>query len=127
MQFKLSILTRSVLAAALCSGAVVYHASANNQDRLLMLAQAASTSSAVQGTAVAPVTKKKKTIGKSKTIDNSVGGTKAGGNKAVALSSSDCFAVGGKVITVTDNRCPSNQYCRLPDTNAVCIDKAKVQ
>ena len=64
MRFKLSILMRTILAAALCSGAAVYHASANNQDRLLMLAQATSTSSPVQGTAVAPATKKKKNIGK---------------------------------------------------------------
>ena len=43
---------------------------------------------------------------------------------AVALSEGDCFAVGGKVITVTDGRCgASGKYCRLPDTNAICIAK----
>ena len=32
---------------------------------------------------------------------------------------------GGTVITVTDGRCgASGQYCRMPDTNAVCIAKA---
>jgi putative hemolysin len=42
----------------------------------------------------------------------------------VNLSSSDCTNVGGKVITVADDRCgTSRQYCRMPDTNAVCIDK----
>jgi putative hemolysin len=45
-------------------------------------------------------------------------------NGTVNLSSSDCNNVGGKVITVTDDRCgASKQYCRMPDTNAVCIDK----
>jgi putative hemolysin len=45
-------------------------------------------------------------------------------NGTVNLTSSDCTNVGGKVITVTDDRCGSSrQYCRMPDTNAVCIDK----
>jgi hypothetical protein len=40
------------------------------------------------------------------------------------LSAQDCKNVGGKVITVTDDRCgASRSYCRMPDTNAVCIDK----
>jgi hypothetical protein len=118
MQFKLSVLAGSVLVVALCSGAAVHHAFANSQDKPLRLAQAAPTGSAVQGTATAPAVKKKKVIG------NNAGGTKAGGKKAVALSTGDCVAVGGKVITVTDNRCGSSgQYCRMPDTNAVCIDK----
>jgi putative hemolysin len=40
------------------------------------------------------------------------------------LSAQDCKNVGGKVITVTDDRCgASHSYCRMPDTNAVCIDK----
>jgi len=47
------------------------------------------------------------------------------GSPAMALSAGDCFAVGGTVITVTDGRCgASGQYCRMPDTNAVCIAKA---
>ena len=47
------------------------------------------------------------------------------GSPAMALSAGDCWAVGGTVITVTDGRCgASGQYCRMPDTNAVCIAKA---
>ena len=43
---------------------------------------------------------------------------------AVALSTQDCKNVGGTVVTVTDDRCgATKQYCRMPDTNAVCIDK----
>jgi putative hemolysin len=41
------------------------------------------------------------------------------------LSAQDCKNVGGSVITVTDDRCGSTRkYCRMPDTNAVCIDVA---
>ena len=50
------------------------------------------------------------------------------GSSAMALSAWDCRAVGGTVITVTDGRCgASGQYCRMPDTNAVCIAKAAAQ
>ena len=46
---------------------------------------------------------------------------------AVALSTQDCRNVGGTVVTVTDDRCgATKQYCRMPDTNAVCIDKLSV-
>jgi hypothetical protein len=46
-------------------------------------------------------------------------------SQAMALSAWDCRAVGGTVVTVTDGRCgASGQYCRMPDTNAVCIAKA---
>jgi hypothetical protein len=52
----------------------------------------------------------------------------AAGPQAMALSAWDCKAVGGTVITVTDGRCgASGQYCRMPDTNAVCIAKAAAQ
>lgn len=45
------------------------------------------------------------------------------GNTVSELSAQDCRNVGGKVITVTDDRCgASGKYCRMPDTNAVCID-----
>jgi putative hemolysin len=45
------------------------------------------------------------------------------GDAVSELSAQDCKNVGGKVITVTDNRCgASGKYCRMPDTNAVCID-----
>ena len=45
------------------------------------------------------------------------------GDAVQELSAQDCKNVGGKVITVTDNRCgASGKYCRMPDTNAVCID-----
>jgi hypothetical protein len=50
------------------------------------------------------------------------GGIVTGGG-VMELSAQDCKNVGGKVITVTDNRCgASGKYCRMPDTNAVCID-----
>jgi putative hemolysin len=50
------------------------------------------------------------------------GGIVTGGGVS-ELSAQDCKNVGGKVITVTDNRCgASGKYCRMPDTNAVCID-----
>jgi putative hemolysin len=49
------------------------------------------------------------------------GGT--GGGTVAELSAQDCRNVGGKVITVRDDRCGSSgKYCRMPDTNAVCID-----
>jgi hypothetical protein len=45
------------------------------------------------------------------------------GDAVQELSAQDCKNVGGKVITVADNRCgASGKYCRMPDTNAVCID-----
>ena len=45
------------------------------------------------------------------------------GDTVQELSAQDCKNVGGKVITVADNRCgASGKYCRMPDTNAVCID-----
>jgi hypothetical protein len=47
------------------------------------------------------------------------------GDAVSELSEQDCKNVGGKVIDVTDDRCGSTKkYCRMPDTNAVCIDKA---
>jgi hypothetical protein len=50
------------------------------------------------------------------------GGVVTGGTVS-ELSAQDCKNVGGKVITVADNRCGvSGKYCRMPDTNAVCID-----
>lgn len=50
------------------------------------------------------------------------GGIVTGGT-VQELSAQDCKNVGGKVITVADNRCgASGKYCRMPDTNAVCID-----
>ena len=43
---------------------------------------------------------------------------------AVGLTSWDCKAVGGTVVTVGDDRCgASRRYCRMPDTNAVCIEE----
>ena len=45
------------------------------------------------------------------------------GTTVAELSAQDCRNVGGSVITVTDDRCgASRKYCRMPDTNAVCID-----
>ena len=46
-----------------------------------------------------------------------------GGTGVAELSAQDCRNVGGSVITVADDRCgASRKYCRMPDTNAVCID-----
>jgi hypothetical protein len=48
------------------------------------------------------------------------------GDAVQELSAQDCKNVGGKVIDVTDDRCGSTKkYCRMPDTNAVCIDVAQ--
>lgn len=45
-----------------------------------------------------------------------------------ALSTQDCKNVGGTVVEVADDRCgTSRQYCRMPDTNAVCIDVRNLQ
>jgi hypothetical protein len=45
------------------------------------------------------------------------------GDAVSELSAQDCKNVGGKVIDVTDDRCGTlKKYCRMPDTNAVCID-----
>ncbi|MGD9912818.1 MAG: hypothetical protein AB7S80_01965 [Rhizobiaceae bacterium] len=54
-----------------------------------------------------------------------VGGTVVGGGNGVAeLTSWDCKAVGGTVVVVSDDRCgASRRYCRMPDTNAVCIEE----
>jgi hypothetical protein len=50
------------------------------------------------------------------------GGAVTGGGFS-ELSAQDCKNVGGKVIDVADDRCGSlKKYCRMPDTNAVCID-----
>ena len=54
-----------------------------------------------------------------------VGGVKGTGGTVAELSTQDCKNVGGTVVGVADDRCgASRQYCRMPDTNAVCIDKA---
>jgi hypothetical protein len=50
-------------------------------------------------------------------------GTTGGG--VSQLTSHDCWAVGGTVITPGDDRCGvGGKYCRLPDTNAICIQEA---
>jgi hypothetical protein len=49
-------------------------------------------------------------------------------DKGFALSTQDCKNVGGTVVEVTDDRCgASRQYCRMPDTNAVCINVRNLQ
>jgi hypothetical protein len=70
-------------------------------------------------------TKTVKTTTKLKSVGTGgTGGTVSTGGTGVAeLSAQDCRNVGGSVITVTDDRCgASRKYCRMPDTNAVCID-----
>jgi len=58
-------------------------------------------------------------------VNTGVTGPKAGGVKATALTSGDCWATNGKIVTVADDRCgASRQYCKYGDGNAVCIDKA---
>lgn len=65
-----------------------------------------------------------KTVKKLKPGRLPAGGT-AKGDAVSELSAQDCKNVGGKVIAVADDRCGSTrQYCRMPDTNAVCIDRA---
>ena len=136
MQSRLSILAMSVLAAALVGGAAVHHASASSQDKLLVLAQAGAsgankddktkTKTAPTTTKTAPTAKKTAPAASKKKVTgtNNATGAASGGKKASALTTSDCGHVGGTVVTVTDGRCgASGQYCRMPDSNAVCIDK----
>jgi putative hemolysin len=88
---------------------------------------AATGASAAQLNLPLPNTEQAKHLVQIKNIKTTPGGVVKGKikqNGTVNLSSSDCTNVGGKVITVTDDRCGSSrQYCRMPDTNAVCIDK----
>jgi hypothetical protein len=49
-------------------------------------------------------------------------------DEVFALSTQDCKNVGGTVVEVADDRCgASRQYCRMPDTNAVCINVRNLQ
>lgn len=132
MQSRFSILATSVLAAALVGGAAIHHASASSQDKPLVLAQAGAagankdTKTAPAGDKTTPPANKTTSTADKKKVTgtNNATGAAKGGKKAVALTSSDCTHVGGTVVTVTDGRCgASGQYCRMPDTNAVCIDK----
>ncbi len=87
----------------------------------LLLATAILPANAAENTKLKATSKLSTTI-QSGTIrpGTKVGG---GGNTVVELSAQDCRNVGGKVITVADGRCGSSgKYCRMPDTNAVCID-----
>ena len=52
------------------------------------------------------------------------GGATGTGTTVAELSAFECRQVGGTVVTVGDNRCgDSRKYCRMPDTNAICIDE----
>ena len=52
------------------------------------------------------------------------GGTLGTTGGTSQLTSGDCWAVGGTVITPGDDRCGvGGKYCRLPDTNAICIQE----
>lgn len=94
---------------------------------LMQLAIAA----ALAATAAAPAyaADKTKTVKQTTNIKKppTVGGTVTGvggGNGVAELTSWDCKAVGGTVVTVGDDRCGSSRkYCRMPDTNAVCIEE----
>jgi hypothetical protein len=96
-------------------------AAANAADGLKLLSQTQSLQAQQAGEdlAATPVKQAVKKIAPGKLHR---GGT-VKGDLVQELSAHDCKNVGGKVITVTDNRCgASGKYCRMPDTNAVCID-----
>lgn len=78
---------------------------------------------AVDNTKTVKTTKLKNAATAGTTGTVTTGGTN-GGNTVSELTSWDCKAVGGTVVTVGDDRCGSSRkYCRMPDTNAVCIEE----
>ena len=96
-------------------------AAANAADglRLLSQTQALQAQQADEELAATPVKQAVKKIAPGKLSRGGI----VKGDAVQELSAHDCTNVGGKVITVTDNRCgASGKYCRMPDTNAVCID-----
>lgn len=108
-----------IIAIAALSVSPLAAARAADGFRLLTQTQQLKSQQMDEDTAATPV---KEAVRKSLSGKLPRGGLVTGG--AVSeLSAQDCKNVGGKVITVTDNRCgASGKYCRMPDTNAVCID-----
>jgi putative hemolysin len=97
---------------------------------ILKLAIAVCLATSVTAPVYALDTTKTVKTGKLKSVGTGgTGGTVTtgtGGTGVAELSAWDCKNVGGTVVTVTDDRCgASRQYCRMPDTNAVCIDSVK--
>ena len=86
---------------------------------LLLVVAVAAPSFAAQRTTLGGV---RANIGGKVTTGGTFGTTGGGTSQ---LTSSDCWAVGGTVITPGDDRCGvGGKYCRLPDTNAICIQEA---
>jgi hypothetical protein len=90
---------------------------------LASLLSSAPVGSVEKATTVKPTLKsaqiKRQTVG-----GGTVVGPVGGGPTAAELSAYECRQVGGTVVTVGDDRCgASRKYCRMPDTNAVCIDE----
>jgi hypothetical protein len=109
-----------IIAFAAISMAPLTAANAADGLKLLSQTQQLKAQQMDEDSAVTPVKQTVKKIAPGKLHR---GGT-VKGDAVQELSAQDCTNVGGKVITVTDNRCgASGKYCRMPDTNAVCIDK----
>lgn len=110
---------RVSLLAALMSTTPLAAANAADGFKMLIQTQQLKALQMDEGLAAKPV---KEAVRKIKPGKLPKGGIVTGGGVS-ELSAQDCKNVGGKVITVTDNRCgASGKYCRMPDTNAVCID-----
>ncbi|MGH6736496.1 MAG: hypothetical protein ACRECX_10520 [Methyloceanibacter sp.] len=98
--------------------ATVIAFAATSASALTVLAQATTGEKAQTAPALKAPTTKLKPTGPTGGVKGTTGGTVA------ELSTQDCKNVGGTVVGVADDRCgASRQYCRMPDTNAVCIDK----
>lgn len=70
------------------------------------------------------VTKNLRTLKLKPGVGGGTVGPVGGGTTVAELSAWECRQVGGTVVTVADDRCgASRKYCRMPDTNAVCIDE----
>ena len=128
MRKKSAFITMATLIGVVYCGAAFNPAkSAEAATEPIVAAQLRATDTAQPDVSRQPTATKKKSV----TGKKNVTGAKGGGSRAVALTSGDCKAVGGKVITLNVNdiaadRCGSSRmYCRMPDTNAVCIENAK--
>ena len=128
MRTKSAFITMATLIGVVYGGASFDPAiGAEGATQPIVTAQVRATETARPEVTRQPTTTKKKSV----TGKKNVTGVKGAGLKAVALTSGDCTDLGGKVITLTSadkapDRCGSSRmYCRMPDTNAKCIENAK--
>ena len=108
-----------IIALAAISMTPMTAANAADGLRLLSQTQTLQAQQAGEDLAATPVKQTVKKVAPGKLPKGGI----VKGDTVQELSAQDCKNVGGKVITVADNRCgASGKYCRMPDTNAVCID-----